>query len=41
MIGIGISKAISISKTRKITVNRKNREEKGIRAEEIGSNPHS
>lgn len=40
-IGIGRSKTISISKTRKITANRKNRREKGIRADLFGSNPHS
>lgn len=38
---IGISKTISISKTRKITAKRKKRREKGIRAVEEGSNPHS
>jgi hypothetical protein len=36
-----MSKTISISKTRKITANRKNRMEKGVRAERKGSNPHS
>jgi len=41
IIGIGINKTISISKTIKITANKKNRVEKGIRAEFIGSNPHS
>lgn len=41
MMGKGINKAISISNTRKITANRKNRVEKGIRAEFLGSNPHS
>ena len=41
MIGRGIIKAISISKTKKITARRKNRVEKGIRAEFFGSNPHS
>ena len=39
--GKGVNKAISTSKTRKITANRKNRREKGIRAVESGSNPHS
>ena len=37
----GINKTISISNTKKIIVNRKNRIEKGIRADLIGSNPHS
>ena len=31
----------STSKTKKITANRKNRVEKGSRAERCGSNPHS
>ncbi len=39
--GTGINNAISISKTKKITAKRKNRREKGIRAEDLGSNPHS
>lgn len=39
--GIGNNKAISISKTRKITANKKNRKEKGSRALFLGSNPHS
>ena len=39
--GMGINSAISISKTRKITAKRKNRREKGIRADDLGSNPHS
>jgi len=39
--GIGRRRTISISKTRKITARRKNRREKGIRAEFFGSNPHS
>lgn len=30
-----------MSNTRKITANKKNRMEKGIRAVDIGSNPHS
>jgi hypothetical protein len=41
IIGIGISKTISISNIIKITANRKNRVENGIRAVLIGSNPHS
>lgn len=40
-IGIGMRRAISISKTKKITAKRKNRREKGIRAEFLGSKPHS
>lgn len=36
-----MSKTISISKIRKITANKKNRKEKGTRAESLGSNPHS
>lgn len=39
--GIGRRRTISMSKTRKITANRKNRRENGIRAEFLGSNPHS
>lgn len=39
--GIGISRTISISKTRKITANKKNRVEKGSRALSLGSKPHS
>lgn len=39
--GTGISKAISISKTKKITASKKNRRENGKRAEFLGSNPHS
>lgn len=39
--GNGKIKAISISNTRKITASRKNRNEKGMRAELLGSNPHS
>lgn len=38
---IGISKVISTSKIRKITAIKKNCNEKGIRAEDLGSNPHS
>lgn len=40
-MGIGISKAISISKTKNKTARMKNRREKGMRAELCGSNPHS
>lgn len=40
-IGTGISRAISISNTKKITANMKKRSEKGRRAELFGSNPHS
>mgnify|MGYP001563487500 CR=1 FL=1 len=39
--GIGRRIAISTSKTKKIIAIIKNRREKGIRAEEKGSNPHS
>lgn len=38
---IGKIKAISISKIKKITVIKKKWREKGIRAEDLGSNPHS
>lgn len=41
VIGRGINRIISISKTRKITASRKNRRENGIRAEDFGSKPHS
>jgi hypothetical protein len=41
MMGIGISSTISMSNTMKMIANRKNRVENGIRAEFIGSNPHS
>jgi len=41
IIGIGIRRTISISNTIKITANKKNRVENGIRAEFIGSKPHS
>jgi hypothetical protein len=41
VIGIGSSSAISTSKIIKITAIRKNRDEKGSRAEFFGSNPHS
>ena len=37
----GIRRTISISKTRKIIVRRKKRIENGIRADFIGSKPHS
>ena len=39
--GRGSNRAISISKTKKITASKKNRREKGNRAELLGSNPHS
>ena len=39
--GRGRIRAISMSKTRKMTASRKNRRENGIRAELLGSNPHS
>lgn len=38
---MGKIKAISTSKIKKITVIRKKWREKGIRAEDLGSNPHS
>jgi len=41
IIGIGISRTISISNTRKMTASRKNRIENGMRADRKGSNPHS
>ena len=41
VIGIGYSSAISTSKITKITAIKKNRDEKGRRAEIFGSNPHS
>ena len=41
VIGIGNSSAISTSNTMKITAIKKNRDEKGSRAEFFGSNPHS
>lgn len=37
----GTSNTISTSKIKKITANKKNRKEKGSRADPIGSNPHS
>lgn len=39
--GMGNSSAISTSKIMKITAIKKNRDEKGSRAEFLGSNPHS
>ena len=39
--GEGRRRTISISKTKNRTANRKNRREKGSRAEDLGSNPHS
>jgi hypothetical protein len=39
--GRGKRKAISISKIRNTTASKKNRREKGVRAEFFGSNPHS
>jgi hypothetical protein len=41
MIVMGRSSAISTSKIRKMTAMRKNRSEKGSRADLLGSNPHS
>lgn len=41
MVGIGMRRTISISKTIKIIAKRKNRIENGIRAVLLGSNPHS
>lgn len=38
---IGNNRAISTSKIRKMTAIRKKRREKGIRADDLGSNPHS
>jgi len=38
---MGSKRAISTSKIRKITAIKKNRKEKGKRAELLGSNPHS
>ena len=40
-IGRGSRRAISTSNTKKITASKKNRNEKGIRAEDFGSKPHS
>lgn len=39
--GSGMSRTISMSKTIKITASKKKRMENGIRADRIGSNPHS
>ena len=39
--GSGMTRTISMSNTIKIMPSRKNRKEKGIRAEFLGSNPHS
>jgi hypothetical protein len=41
IVGIGISKTISISNTIKMIASRKNRIENGIRAVLLGSKPHS
>jgi len=41
MMGQGNSSTISRSKIKKITARRKNRREKGKRADPFGSNPHS
>lgn len=41
IITIGKINAISTSKIKKITAIKKNRNEKGIRADLFGSNPHS
>ena len=38
---MGSKITISISKTKKITARRKNRVEKGSRADRVGSKPHS
>lgn len=40
-IGNGINKEISTSKIKKITASKKNRIEKGTRADPFGSKPHS
>jgi hypothetical protein len=40
-MGRGIISTISISKIIKITANKKNRKENGIRALRLGSKPHS
>lgn len=39
--GLGKRRAVSISKTKNKTANRKNRAEKGDRADSFGSIPHS
>ncbi len=41
IVGAGRRRTISMSNTRKITARRKNRRENGIRAEFLGSKPHS
>ena len=41
ILGRGKRKAISISKIKKTTASKKNRNENGVRAEFLGSNPHS
>jgi hypothetical protein len=41
IIGEGSRRTISMSKTRKRTASKKNRREKGSRAEDLGSKPHS
>lgn len=41
IMGAGRRRMISMSNTRKMTAKRKNRREKGSRAEFLGSNPHS
>lgn len=41
IVGIGIKRTISMSKTIKIIASKKNRVENGIRAVLLGSNPHS
>lgn len=40
-MAIGNNSVISTSKIKKITAIKKNRKEKGIRADPLGSNPHS
>lgn len=39
--GMGKSRTTSMSKIRKMRARRKNRREKGVRAEPFGSKPHS
>lgn len=41
MLASGNKSVISTSKIKKITAIRKNRREKGRRADPLGSNPHS
>lgn len=41
IVGMGISRTISISNTIKIMASKKNRMENGIRAVLLGSKPHS